>query len=205
MSATDEGQGQATADDLDGVVAVMDRLLEETEGEDSVTVDSIVEAFGPRAFGPLLMLPALVGILPIGAIPVLPTLMGIFIMLVAVQRLFRRGKPWLPAVLRDRSVARTRIASAFQKGKPWARRLDRITKPRLSVMTSGIMEYVVAIAVIGMGALMPPLELIPFGVMLPASAVLVLALAITGRDGLLVLIGLAFSTTAIALLIYWFW
>jgi hypothetical protein len=67
------------------------------------------------------------------------------------------------------------------------------------------MEAVVALAVTAMGCLMPPLELIPFGVMLPASAVLILALAITGRDGLLVLIGLPFCAAAVALPVWYFW
>ncbi|MCK5943156.1 MAG: exopolysaccharide biosynthesis protein [Planctomycetes bacterium] len=193
------------ADDLDGIVDVMDHLLACTEGEDSVAVGDIVEAFGARAFGPLLLLPALVGILPVGAIPVLPTVMGVFIVLVAVQRVFGRGQPWLPRVLRERSVARSKLADAFGKGRKWARRLDRITRPRLRALARGPMEVVVAVAVIGMGCLMPPLELIPFGVMLPASAVLVLGLALTGRDGVLVLVGLPFCAAAIALPIWYFW
>jgi hypothetical protein len=196
---------KTTGQDIDGIVAAMDRIVEETEGESSLTVDDVLAAFGTRTFGPLLLIPALVGILPVGAIPVLPTVMGSFIVLVAVQRLFGRRRPWLPRVLRERAVERDRVVRAFDRGRPWARRLDHITRPRLRALTCGPMEPIVALAVTAMGCLMPPLELIPFGVMLPASAVLILALAITGRDGLLVLIGLVFSAAAVALPVWYFW
>lgn len=182
----------------------MDRLLEQTRGEATLTVDDIVGAFGSRAFGPLVLVPALIGLLPVGAIPVLPTVMGTFIVLVAGQHLLRLGTPWLPRVVRERSLARERVVAAFDDGRRWARRLDRITRPRLQVMTRGPMETVVALAVVSMGCLMPPLELVPFGVMLPAGAVTILGLAMTGRDGVLVAIGLAVCTAAVGLVAWWF-
>ena len=58
----------------------------EQKRNEKVSIDSIMEMIGRRSFGPLLLLAGLIILAPvIGDIPGVPTIMGVFILLVAVH------------------------------------------------------------------------------------------------------------------------
>ena len=69
----------------------------EQKRNEKVSIDSIMEMIGRRSFGPLLLLAGLIILAPvIGDIPGVPTIMGVFILLVAVQLLIGQEHFWLP-------------------------------------------------------------------------------------------------------------
>jgi hypothetical protein len=56
-----------------------------------------MDAVGRRSFGPLLLLAGIVLAAPgVGDIPGVPTVMGLFILLVSGQMLFDRDHFWMP-------------------------------------------------------------------------------------------------------------
>ncbi|HEX3034413.1 MAG TPA: exopolysaccharide biosynthesis protein [Thermodesulfobacteriota bacterium] len=70
----------------------------------------ILKLVGRRSFGPLLLVAGLVTLLPIICdIPGVPTIMGIFVLLIAGQLLFRREHLWLPCWMLNRSVPRDKL------------------------------------------------------------------------------------------------
>ena len=79
------------------------------------------------------------------------------------------------------------------KARPWAERLDIVLRPRLVILTGRIAAHGVAVVVIALAILMPPLELLPFATAMPSSAVVVLALGMTVGDGVWVLSGLVMA------------
>ena len=80
----------------------MDDLLDKTTGKASV--GDVVNKFESRGFGPLLLLPALIALLPTGAIPGVPSICGVTLCIICLQMAFGDEHPWLPAVLKNRSL-----------------------------------------------------------------------------------------------------
>ncbi|HAR07325.1 MAG: exopolysaccharide biosynthesis protein exod [Cobetia sp.] len=175
----------ANEGNLTGLLEELDR---EIEGD--ISLGDILEHFNSRGFGPLLVLPALLVLLPTGAIPGVPTTCALFIVLTAGQLLLGRRMPWLPRRLARFSFEHQRLTHGVERARPWTRRLDRLLKPRLSFMTRGIAYRGIAALTILLATAMVPLELVPFAAALPAATLLLLGLGLIGEDGLVILLAL---------------
>lgn len=168
-------------------------LDDRVERDDALDVGGVIDAFGRRTFGPLLVIPALLAFTPAGVVPGAPGVIALLVLLVAVQQLCGKKVPWIPRVLRDRGVSRAKWESASEGLMPWAERIDSMIEPRLEWLTRGGMSYVVSLLAIGLALSMFPLGFVPFGVMLPAVGLVMLGLAMTARDGVLAIVGVAAS------------
>lgn len=166
-------------------------------GAERVSLGDLLGAFGGRAFGPLLLIPALIALVPpVGAIPGMSIATGSIIALVAVQMLFNLNHPWLPGRLLRVSFDRDRFETALRWLYPRARRVERFVRPRWMVLLQPPFAQGVAVLCIVLAAAMYPLALVPFGVSLPSLALVFLALGVTARDGLVLAIGLAIAAGA---------
>ena len=146
--------------------------------------------FGSRAFGPLLAIPGLVALTPLGAVPGAPAVISIFVLLVAGQHVVGLDHPWLPKKLTERSVSKDKWESTRKKVGPWARRVDRFIRPRWKWLTSSVMERAISLISIALAVSMFPLGFLPFAVAVPGAAMLLFGLGLSARDGLVVLLGL---------------
>jgi hypothetical protein len=164
-----------------------------------VTVADLVDALGPRSFGPLLLVPSLILITPLSGIPGAPTFGAIVIVLVAGQMLFGAARVWLPGFVRERALGKERIAGAVRRMKPVARFVDRLVSRRFEFMTQPPFSILPALLVIVLALAMPPLEFVPMSSTILAAVIFVLALALTAQDGLLALIALAVTAIAIGM------
>lgn len=183
-------------DSPDSLTDVVDKL-EEKAGEDGdITVGDSLDEFAGRLFGPLLMVPGLVVVTPVGGIPLVPSMMGLFIVLVAGQSLFGRQHPWLPGILADRGVDEEKFTSAMDKARPWLEWVDKFTARRLEWMVSGPMKYGLAALCILFALTLPPLEFLPMACAIPGGAILLIGLAITARDGLFAIAGVTVGIAA---------
>lgn len=182
---------------------VLDELIEDTSGH-CVSVGQLMEAFGTRAYGPLLLVPAIIAASPIGAIPGLSILMGGVIALVAIQLLVLQAHPWIPKGLEQFSFPREGLKRMVDLMRPSARKIDTILRQRLAFLMAPPFTQLIAIICLIMALLMFPLALVPFGVLLPGLAVGFLALGLAAYDGALVLGGLIVSLGTIALAGSWY-
>lgn len=181
---------------------ILEELAEETEG-DKISLGEIVKEFENQGFGPLLLPPALIAFLPTGAIPGVPAICGIFIILVSSQLLIGKKHPWLPNKLSNFSFSREKLKKSVEKAKPWTKKIDKVVTSRLVFATKGIFPKIIALISILLATSMVPLEAIPFAVAAPAFALIVLSLGLSAKDGLLVILGcLLFFGVAF---ITWFW
>lgn len=112
-----------------GVNDILDRLDELSGSKGKVSLGEIVEHVGSRGYGPFLIVPALVELSPLGAVPGVPTFLAALIILFAMQILFGRRHLWLPQFVGRRSVSERKMHSAVRKrrrarsGSPsWCRR-----------------------------------------------------------------------------------
>lgn len=165
--------------------------------EEEITLGEIVEHFRNRGFGPLLLVPALISILPTGAIPGVPAVCALLIILICVQLLFGKNHPWLPSRLRDFSFSKRKFEKGYRKARPFSRQFDRLLKRRLEFLTRETGSRIVALIAILLALIMIPLELVPFACAVPGLSIGLFAIGLSARDGLFTLLALINSVAAV--------
>ncbi|MFV3130173.1 exopolysaccharide biosynthesis protein [Niveispirillum sp. KHB5.9] len=180
-TARNEGAGRTapkrTTDVLFDTIA-------KVEGE-RISIGQLIDGLGERAYGILFMLLALPTIIP--APPGMSAVTGTPMLFFALQMVIGHPHPWLPAFLRRRSVARADLLAVLNKCAPWLRKVERITRPRLTYMVEGWMERFAGLVVLFLaGVLILPIFM---GNMFPSIAVALIALAVMERDGVAVIAG----------------
>lgn len=191
---TENNSGQNDGEETDSPASlsgVIDRLLEKTDGQDKVSLDCVFQAFSGRLYGPLMLLPSLALLTPLGGIPLMPIAIAIVLVLVAGQRVLGLEEPWVPRRMREKEIDREKMVGAFKKIRPVAKFVDTLIRPRLAVLVQGPMERVIALAIVLVGLSVPVFGLVPLAAMIPGAAAVLLSLAVTARDGVLVLLAAA--------------
>jgi hypothetical protein len=176
----------------DRLAAVLDRA-----DEGDITVRSLVEAFGPGAFGLLLVLLNLPSV--VFAPPVLAGIAAVPTAFFGAQMLLGHARPWLPEVLLDRTVAAPALRRVLATARPLLDRLDRMGRPRLAFAAGPV-----AFRLFGLSAIVAALIVlvpIPGTNVLPALSLVTMAVASIRRDGLLFLVGLALGVAGLALVV----
>lgn len=187
------------ADEPSSVNDILDRIEELAHDHDRVAVGDVIESLGNRGFGPFLVIIPLIDISPIGGIPGLPTAMALLVVLIAAQMVLGRKHLWLPGFVRRRSVKARTARTAVEKTRGLARVMDRWFHGRLPALTRGVFVRVAAVGVIAMAACVPPLELLPFATTAPMLAIAAFGLAITVRDGALMILACVLAVAAVGI------
>ncbi|MGV0912031.1 exopolysaccharide biosynthesis protein [Martelella sp. FOR1707] len=173
----------STEQDPKSLSGITKEALDHAEGE-QVSVDDMLSTFGSASFVPLLILPSLLVMSPLGGVPGLSSLFGIMIVLIAVQGLIGRNSIWLPGFIRHRSIARDKATKAMKKILPVTRFIDRHSHRRLAFLFRSPLDRILPLACVLAGALMPVLELVPFASAFLGLAVTLIAYSMLSRDGL---------------------
>ena len=186
----DSSQDMTISDRLDALVA-------EAEG-DAVSLDWILERLHERAFGLFLLVLALPCCIPF--LYGVPQIVSLPLMFISGQILMGRDVPWLPGKLGSRTVSTESLTNLSQRARPWLRRIEAISRPRLTVLTRAPLERIVGLALV----LFTASILVPFPGTntVPGFAVVVIAVGLLQRDGLLMLLGSVVGTAWIATLIF---
>lgn len=172
---------------------VLDRLIDARQGG-RMSVDDVLAAFGPRAFGPLLLVPSLIAIMPvIGALPGISWGCSALVVLVSIQFLLSSRKMWVPAFIRRANMPDAKFDAMLERMRPWFRRIGFLFIPRLEFLLHPVAVWFVGVLCFLLGLAMFVFSLIPGGIVIPAAAVLLLALALTTHDGLVLLFGLVIT------------
>jgi hypothetical protein len=177
--------------------AVLRRVIERAEGE-SITIGEIIEAFGERAFGFVLILFSLPNCVP--APPGLAGIVGTPVLIFGLQMMLGHKRPWLPGFVLRRSVSVATFRKVIDVAEPRLRQLEAYCRPRVTGLFGplgdrfvGLFAFLAAVSV-----------LIPFpGTNFPPSIALVMAsIAVMEEDGYLLvgayilgLAGLAYTAT----------
>jgi hypothetical protein len=157
-----------------------------------------VEGEGEGGLGPVLFVLTLPVLLPLP--PGVSTVLALPLLVISSQIIAGRRSLWLPRALARKSVKRPALVKLLQRVLPMLERLEKMSRPRLGLLTGSIGTRVVGIActVIALVLILP----IPFANLVPALALGVFSLALTRKDGVLVLVGfglLAIAAAVIAL------
>lgn len=167
---------------------MLDRIVESADSKGRVSFGRIVESIGDRSFGPLLLMVGVIMTSPLSGMPGVPTTMGVLVLLIAGQLLFRRDHFWLPGWVLERSLEQRTVSKAIGWLRPPARFVDRWLRPRLPSCIRGGSIYLISLICVAIAALMPMMELVPFSAHIAGLALTAFGLALISRDGLLSLI-----------------
>jgi hypothetical protein len=122
-------------------------------------------------------------------------LLGLPIAFVALQLVAGRRRVWLPRPMRERSIAHADFARILGHAMPTLERLERLLRPRLQVFSRVPGPCLIGFAILLLAlmlALPVPLTNIPLAV-----AIILLALGLIARDGLVIVLGYAASILAV--------
>ncbi|HJT44456.1 MAG TPA: exopolysaccharide biosynthesis protein [Rhizomicrobium sp.] len=183
---------------IDHIIALCIHNGPAHDGHGRVSVANLMDTIGERSFGPLLLVPSLIAVSPVGAIPGLPAVTSVVIVLIAAQILLRHEHFWIPGWLARRSMDAGKMERGLETFRPVARFIDHLLRPRLALLTRGVFFDAIALLCLVIGLVTPILELVPLGGIPPNAAVVAFALAITARDGLWALIAFLFTGATIA-------
>ncbi len=176
-------------ENLQGVLEKLVEASKDSDGEQT-SVQQVLEAFGNRARGPLLLLPAFLALFPLtGGIPGMSMVTATIIIMVSVGMLFNQKSIWLPGFIKNRSLSHETLQKLAKRSKPWFKPIDWLFDQRLTFLTDSPFTQVIAILCIGLAVTMYPLAFVPLGAAPPSFVLVVLALGITARDGIVVIVG----------------
>ncbi|GLK80855.1 exopolysaccharide biosynthesis protein [Methylopila turkensis] len=164
--------------------------------EPRISVAAILDAFGDRAFGALLLMFALPNALPMP--PGTSAVLGAPLVFIALQLMVGAQRLWLPRFITQRSMRREDFQALTRKVVPWVNKLERLLKPRAEVMTTYVADRLTGLAcfVLSLILVLP----IPFGNMPPAIAISAFALGVIERDGVAIGVGWAATAASFAIL-----
>lgn len=151
-------------------------------------IGELINAFGERGFGATLLFFGLLNMV-FGAVPGTTTVLGAPMLLIGVQLVTRRDQLWMPRWLLARSIERATYREAVAKVLSPLRKVERLARPRLEVMTNELSEILIGAAIVLIAAvLMLP---IPGGNFVPSFIMSMFGFGLLQRDGLAVLVGWA--------------
>jgi hypothetical protein len=172
------------------------RMLADRD-DPQVSLREIMTALSDRSFGALFILIAAPNLIPLP--PGSSFIFSVPIIFIAVQLVWGRTFPWLPATILDRQFGRGILRSLADRLGPALARLEALLKPRLTILDPRLVDRIVGLmALIAAIILFLPIPLANFA---PALAIVLLGLGLIERDGIVMLIGVLLILASIAIVV----
>lgn len=165
--------------------------------DDPVYLRQLLRTLGDRGLASVLLLLTLPQLLPM---PLgVSNILALPIVLVAAQMAIGRHELWLPAWVLDRPIGRRWLLGACGRVVPLLRRVEYVIRPRLRGIWAPPGDRIVGLSCTLIAAVsITPLPLTGW---LPAAALVIIALGMLERDGLVVLAGLTVGAIAVAVFV----
>jgi hypothetical protein len=168
--------------------AVVDEAIKNSNNG-KVALGDLLHAWGDRSYGPLFILLGFVAGTPLAIVPGAAAVVGVIIFILAIQMALGKVHPWLPNAALRQSISEKSLRKTREKAASFLFWLDHIVKERMIWASREITRRISAVLVSILGVLMIPFDAIPFAVAAPAWTVVIFGLAITARDGLVMILG----------------
>lgn len=177
----------------DGIGALL-QLARSGHPDDALPLREILGDLQDSAFGMFLLIAVIPSFIPIPGVA--GAISGPLVMLIGAQMLAGLRRPWLPGPIGRRGPKRRTLARFVGAASRWLDRLDRLLEPRLASLTGAAGRHVSGLLLVLLGLLLAlP---IPFTNYLFGGLLLVFALALLERDGLVLLVAWLGGIAAIA-------
>lgn len=174
--------------------------LAQEGSSERVSLGDLLRGIKTHALASLLILFSVPNLLP--GIPGTSAVTGLPLVILTFQLMMGRP-PWLPGFILNRSLRRSDLQAVMAKVEPPLRRLERVLRPRLSLFLSASAQRLIGAFMVLLSTLiMLP---IPFANIVPALAIILMALGFLENDGLFILIGLLVGVLSILLVVVVYW
>lgn len=174
--------------------------LAQEGSSERVSLGDLLRGIKTHALASLLILFSVPNLLP--GIPGTSAVTGLPLVILTFQLMMGRP-PWLPGFILNRSLRRSDLQAVMAKVEPPLRRLERVLRPRLSLFLSASAQRLIGAFMVLLSTLiMLP---IPFANIVPALAIILMALGFLENDGLFILIGLGIGVLSILLVVVVYW
>jgi hypothetical protein len=164
-----------------------------SERKEDLTVGRVAEEVGDRGFGLLLAVLSLPSALPVPA-PGYSTPFGIVLLLLGVQLLAARTRPWLPERANRARIKPATAERIFRGAGRFLNWVERLVHPRMRWIhrAPGRVLYGGAVCLMSLLMVLP----IPLTNTLPAGVIFLLGVALSEEDGAVALAALALGLLA---------
>lgn len=176
-------EGEDSSRDDHRLSATLMRIAAKT-GRDRIYIRDLLAELDHRAIAAMLFIFAVPNTIPVP--PGVSGILGAPLILLAIQLMLGRP-PWLPRLIGDRSFARADFEKVILKVGPWLRKAETLMRPRLRVLASPPIEYLVGFVILILAVIL--FLPIPLGNMAPAITICIFALGLIERDGIWILFG----------------
>jgi len=160
-----------------------------SEGEETLSLRDILSRIGTRSFAATLLVLGLLMVSPLSAIPFLPSLVAVVILLIAGQAVMGRHHLWLPDTIMRRRISASKLVRALDSLERPAAWIDAHRSGRWMALTRQPISLLAYLVIIAVALTWPPLSLVPFSTTLSAVGLSLLAAGQTLRDGIFVMLG----------------
>ncbi|MFB2935729.1 exopolysaccharide biosynthesis protein [Aerosakkonemataceae cyanobacterium BLCC-F154] len=175
----------------------LQRFFFEEERPPQVTLSDILTIAGERIFGFLFVILSLPSALPVPA-PGYSVPFGVLLFLLAIQLISGRKRPWLPNKMLNHPIKLETVQGFLKAGLPWLKRIEAITRPRLTYICTTLPGRVFigcSIALMATSMMIP----IPGTNTLPAMGIFVTGFGLIEDDGAISLGGLVLCVMGLIL------
>lgn len=153
-----------------------------------ISVGQLILALGDRGLIGLLLILAFANVIPNP--PGTSAVLGLPMLYLSWQ-MMRGGMPWLPQFLAARSFDIDHFRTVVARAMPYLNRVERLLRPRIPTLsTPAAFRLLGAVCLLLSIVLVLP---IPFGNLLPAAAIAIIALGALERDGVWITGGVLFG------------
>jgi hypothetical protein len=171
--------------------------LAERAPEDGFSLRAIFDQLDASAFGAGLFLLALPCCIPF--LYGVPQVVSLPMMALAAQMAMGREQPWMPDKLGNRKIDRKGLTQMAAGGRKWLGWIERIVRPRFTVITGKRSERVIGLFLcVFCASILVPL---PMTNTVPGFAVAIASFGLMQKDGLMVIAGLVIGTAWVSGLI----
>jgi hypothetical protein len=189
--------------DYQSDVRTFSKVIEDIGVKDDprLYLGELVNAFGERGFGALMLFFGLLNI-AIGVIPGTTTILGAPLLLMGLQLAIRQDQLWLPRWALRRWIERETYRTGVRKVLVRLKQVERLSKPRLPVMTNEVSEILIGVATVLLACIL----VLPIwgGNLVPALIISTFGFGLMQRDGVVVLVGWA-GVAGVGLFIWLAW
>lgn len=163
--------------------------------EPRLSVQQLIKALGDRGVIGLMLILAAANMIPNP--PGTSTVLGLPLIYLSWQ-LIRGGQPWLPKFLANRSFTLEHFRAVIARVMPYLQKLERLLRPRLNVLNPPAARRFLGGVCLALAVflVMP----IPFGNLLPATSIAIIAIGALERDGVWMIGGMVFGLVTMVFL-----
>ncbi len=155
---------------------------------DRISLGELVHALHERGFAIIMLLLVLPNCVPIPVPPGVSTILSLPLIFFSVQMLIGWDAPWLPRWLKRRTIRRETLSKMVALAAPRLKKIEKVLKPRYPFASSQTGERVIGLLwlIFSLSIAIP----LPGTNFLPGLGIMIMALGLLSRDGLIIAAGM---------------